>query len=166
MILAGGIAILPSCSKDKAKASIHLTNLNVSAHQEALLAEIVESIIPETKTAGAKTLNLHLFVLKMVDDCHEAPDQQNFMLGLNEIDDLTKRSLNTTFVKAAGDQRTKILEGIEHESDKSSALSQFYKIMKERTIQGYLNSKHVMTELIPYELIPGRYNGYFLVKNV
>jgi hypothetical protein len=31
-------------------------------------------------------------------------------------------------------------------------------------IQGFMNSKYVMTDLKQYELVPGRYNGYFPVK--
>jgi hypothetical protein len=36
--------------------------------------------------------------------------------------------------------------------------------MKQQTINGYMNSKYVMTNLVVWELIPGRYNGYFPVK--
>jgi hypothetical protein len=166
MIMAGGIAILPSCSGDKDKASIYLNNLDVSADQENLLAEIAETFIPATDTPGAKALSLHLFVLKMLDDCHEQSAQQKFLARLDQVDELSRKHFDVTFRKSTTKQRNEIFYGIENKKYNSPELEVFCKIMKDRTIQGYLNSKYVMTELIPYELIPSRYNGYFPVKNV
>jgi hypothetical protein len=165
IIMAGGIAILPSCSPDKGKSSIQLNKLDISADQEAQLAEIVETIIPETKTPGAKKLGLHLFVLKMVDDCHDENDQQKFVTGLKEIDDLASKRFGDAFAACTAEQRVEMMKQFESKENVSEAGVRFYDIVKGRTIQGYLNSRYVMTELIPYELIPGRYNGFFPVKN-
>lgn len=166
MIIAGGIAILPSCSKDKekGKASIQLNNLDIDAEQEKLLAEVSETFIPATDTPGAKALNLHLFVLKMVDDCHDKSDQENFVAGLNQLEKLSEKRFDKSFLNCSVVERGEILKEIEKSKNSSDKVFQFYKIAKDRTIQGYLNSKYVMTELIPYELVPGRYNGYFPVK--
>src|SRR5688572_14279381 len=101
IIIAGGIPILPSCSPGKEKASIQLNKLGVSADQEALLAEIAEAILPKTKTPGAKELGLHLFVLKMVDDCHDSEEQQKFITGLNEIEALSEKKSGTRFLKSS-----------------------------------------------------------------
>lgn len=35
----------------------------------------------------------------------------------------------------------------------------FFKILKRRTVQGYLNSEYVMKNKLIYELVPGRYDG-------
>src|SRR5688572_20544622 len=100
MIIAGGIAILPACSGKKEKASIQLNNLDVSADQESALAEIAETIIPATNTPGGKGLNLHLFALKMVDDCHDKTEQEKFFLGLTQLDELSENLFGETFIKA------------------------------------------------------------------
>lgn len=153
-IIGGGIAILKSCTPGKNKASIELKKLDVSADQEALLAEFVEVIIPETTTPGAKSLGLHLFVLKMVEDCHDEADQKKFMDGLASLE-------QKSFMKASADERHKIMDAMQSAPDSERG---FFDIVKRRTLQGYMNSKYVMTELIPYELVPSRYNGYFPVK--
>jgi hypothetical protein len=150
-IIAGGIAILKSCSPAKNKASIELKKIAVSADQEALLGEFVEVIMPETTTPGAKSLGLHLFVMKMVDDCHDEADQKKFIDGLVSLE-------QQSFTKASADERKKIVETLQGANDR------FFDIVKHRTLQGYMNSKYVMTELIPYELVPSRYNGFFPVK--
>ena len=160
LIMAGGLALLPSCLRDKGHSSITLNNIDISLDQENLLAEIAETIIPRTNTPGAKELKLHLYALKMLDDCYEKVDQQKFMDDLAKLEDQTHDHFGKSFQKLSGSQRRSILTHVEN------AGSNFYQIFKNETINGYLNSKYVMTNLIIYELIPGRYNGYFPVKTI
>ncbi|WP_316821785.1 gluconate 2-dehydrogenase subunit 3 family protein [Pedobacter gandavensis] len=154
LIFAGGMALLPSCLREKGKVSIQLKNLDISAEQENLLAEIAELIIPKTDTSGAKDLKLHLFVLKMLDDCYEPADQQEFLSGLKTFEGQEGKDL----AKLVADANSQV-------SGTTAAVSKFYGIMKSRTIAGYLNSKYVMSNLLIWELVPGRYNGYFRVKS-
>jgi len=160
ILASGAILIMPSCIRQEGKASIVLNNLNVSAEQEELLAEIVDTLIPPTDSPGAKELQLHLFVLKMVDDCHEESDQQDFMNGLSAINGSARQYLGEPFVSSTQQKRESFLKVLELNEDVSKELKSFYNIMKRRTIQGYLNSEYVMTNLVKYELVPGRYNGY------
>jgi len=160
LIIAGGIAILPSCSQEPGRASIQLNNLDISQKQEDLLAEITETIIPKTSSPGAKDLKLHLFVLKMLDDCHNKDDQKIFTNGLNTIDQLSKQRFSKSFNEASLAQRTQLLQFLESDKEAKNDVQGFYAITKRRTIQGFLNSKYVMKDLKQYELIPGRYNGY------
>ncbi|QNL49010.1 gluconate 2-dehydrogenase subunit 3 family protein [Olivibacter sp. SDN3] len=164
LIIAGGIAILPACSTENGKASIQLSNLSINGDQEALLAEIAEAIIPAGDTQGAKDLNLHLFVLKMVDDCHPEEEQKQFLKGLDQFNDLSNQKFSKTFMKADIKERQELLATLDATQPHSQDVEAFYKITKRRVIQGFLNSKYVMTDLKQYELIPGRYNGYFPVN--
>lgn len=154
LIFAGGMALLPSCLREEGKVSIQLKNLDISAAQENLLADIAELIIPKTDTSGAKDLKLHLFVLKMLDDCYETADQQQFIAGLKTFEGLEGKELSQLLTDANNAK-----PGLSEE------ITKFYKIMKSRTIGGYLNSKYVMSNLLIWELVPGRYNGYFRVKS-
>jgi hypothetical protein len=142
-ILAGGIAIATSCSGDRKKASIALSNVDFSKDDEVLLGDLVESIIPETDSKGAKSLNLHLFVMKMVDDCHSPEDQAAFVDGLKKFKSVKGKSL----------------EKVQHYLAALDSDDRFLSILKRRTIMGYQNSEYVMKNKIIYELVPGRYNG-------
>lgn len=164
MIIAGGVAILPSCSDDPGKASIALKNLPVTADQEALLAAIAETIIPKNDMPGARDMNLHLFTLKMVDDCSDAAEQQAFIGGLDSIDRLAKQKYRTAFVQCSDTQKAELLNDIAGGRQDNTQLTTMMNITKRRVIQGFMNSKYVMTDLKKYELVPGRYNGYFPVK--
>ena len=142
-ILAGGIAIATSCTGNRNKASIALSNVDFSKDDEDLLGEIVESIIPETDSPGAKTLKLHLFVMKMVDDCHSTEDQTAFVEGLQKAKPVKGKSPQEIqqYLSSLGND------------------DKFLSILKRRTIMGYQNSEYVMKNKIIYELVPGRYDG-------
>jgi hypothetical protein len=153
LIIAGGMALLPSCLREAGKASIQLKNLDVDLDHEKILAEICEMIIPKTDTPGAKDLGLHLFVLKMVDDCYEQKDQDVFMSGLKYVSGLDEKACKQ-FIIDANAKKEKLNEDAYN----------FFNIVKDKTISGYMNSKYVMSNLVIWELVPGRYNGYFPVK--
>jgi hypothetical protein len=163
LIMAGGLALLPSCLRDSGKSSIQLENIDVNLDQEMLLAEIVETIIPKTSTPGGKELKLHLFALKMLDDCHEEAEQTTFFKGLSFFQEHTEKRFGSAFSKLASKERELALLDMEKENIPSDGQI-FFTILKRRTIQGYLNSQYVMTNLQKWELVPGRYNGYYPVK--
>ena len=158
LYIAGGTLILPACFRESGKASIDLVNLSISEDDETLLAELTETLIPATDTPGGKELLLHLFVLKMVDDCHTPEEQKQFTKGLSAFSTWSRNELGNEFAVADPDRRTALLGKIGESTDED--LKQFFSITKRRAIQGYLNSQYVMTNLVKYELVPGRYNGY------
>lgn len=148
-ILAGGIMIATSCRNDRNKATIALSQVDFSKDDEDLLAELVEAILPETDSKGAKSLNLHLFVMKMVDDCHSAEDQAAFMDGL----------------KKAKSVKGKSLEEVQNYLAALDSEDRFLSILKRRTIMGYQNSEYVMKNKMIYELVPPRYDGAVKVSS-
>ncbi|SEN16633.1 Gluconate 2-dehydrogenase subunit 3 [bacterium A37T11] len=173
VIIAGGAMILPACYRKSGKASIELNNLQITEDEESLLETLADTLIPKTDTPGAKELKLHLFVLKMVDDCYKPEDQDQFTKGLRALPSFAKSTIGKDFVNASAKERGQLLLKIQDIKDTEEAtekgqeagddksLKRFYDITKSKTIQGYLNSKYVMTNLVKYELVPGRYNGYF-----
>ena len=160
---------MPACDRKADKASIALKNMEISADQEKLIGDISETIIPKTTTPGAKDLSLHLFVLKMLDDCYKKEDQQAFITGMGQFSDAVKAKYSKSFADLDTKQREAMLLSIEQDKDKKSTanpkeLKSFYGIVKDQTVNGYVNSKYFMTKQVVYELVPGRYNAYFPVK--
>lgn len=135
----------------------------LTENQSALLAEVVEAILPATDTKGAKEIGVHEFVARMVADCYDAATQAGFTEGLAQIEARAKSLYGKAFADTSHPQRVNLLEGIQL-SD-SAKLRSFFSLLKNLTIQGYLNSEYVMTELIPYEMIPGRFHGCVPVKS-
>jgi hypothetical protein len=154
---------------DSGKASVKLNQIDVNADQEKLIGDIAETIIPKTTTPGAKELQLHLFVLKMVDDCYTKKDQQAFITGMGQFTDHVRKRYSKSFGECDTKQREEILLAIEKDKDpKSTAypteLKTFYGKVKGQTVNGYTTSKYFMTKQVVYELVPGRYNALYPVK--
>ncbi len=68
-----------------------------SMMNEALLAELVDTIIPATDTMGAKGLGVPKFVQKMIADCFNEKAQDNFEKKLAEIEPLSIRTFGKPF---------------------------------------------------------------------
>ncbi|MFT3947749.1 MAG: gluconate 2-dehydrogenase subunit 3 family protein [Agriterribacter sp.] len=165
VIVAGGFALVPSCLQQPGKASIALKLIEVTDVQEHLLAAVASAIIPATDTPGAGDLGCHLFALKMLDDCYEKEEQQQFMRGLNDLELYAKKKFSHSFAACTEKQQQEILGDIEEKKENGGDIAAFYKIMKEKTLRGYLTSKYVLTNINKYEFIPlEKYNGYAPVK--
>ncbi|WP_156308225.1 gluconate 2-dehydrogenase subunit 3 family protein [Sphingobacterium endophyticum] len=147
-IMAGGIMIATSCDFSSKSPSIQLNQIKLNHDDELFLAELVEAIIPQTDSPGAKELNLHLFVMKMLDDCTSPEDQKKFLDGLKAAHQVKGKPL--------AEQQAYLTS-----LDKDDI---FFNILKRRTIQGYKNSEYVMKNKLVYELVPGRYNGAYKIE--
>jgi hypothetical protein len=168
-LIIGGAALLPSCMHDSGKATVKLKNVDINADQEKLIGDMAETIIPKTNTPGARDLQLHLFVLKMVDDCYTKKDQQDFMTGMGQFTELIQKHYSTSFGQCDVKQREQALLSIEQDKDPKNTtypaeLKTFYGIVKGQTVNGYTTSKYFMTKQVVYELVPGRYNAFYPVK--
>lgn len=147
-VVAGGMMIATSCDFTSQSTTIALNHIKLKKSDEDFLAELTETLIPKTDTPGAKELNLHLFVMKMLDDCASPEDQKAFLAGLKAAEAV--KGKGATDIQA-------YLKGLPAEDV-------FFQTLKRRTIQGYLNSEYVMKNKLIYELVPGRYNGAMKVK--
>jgi hypothetical protein len=149
--------VLPNWANAWSVQSLQNNHLKVSALQEVLLAEIVETIIPKTDTPGAKDLEINKFVTKMVADCYDKKAQEVFAKGLISIENIAKKDYSKSFIECDGKQKMTIIDSMLKSSDNDD--KNFAKLVKNITIQGYLNSEYVMTNLRVYEFVPGRYHG-------
>lgn len=164
-ILAGGVLLLPHCKGKEVitEASIKLHKLSITGNQETLLASMVESLIPKTDTLGAGELKVHHFVLRMIDDCYEAEDQQKFLLGFAQAEKAMEEKSGKKFEESSLTEQQEFFKALE--TDKVSIagdennLKAFYAPLRELTIQGYLGSEYVLTNLFGYNMVPGRFDG-------
>ena len=56
----------------------------------AWLDEVADTILPDTKTPGAKAAKVGQFMTVMVNDCYNENDQKIFHEGMNKLDDLMR----------------------------------------------------------------------------
>lgn len=153
----GGLISLPAWANGWTAETVRSTRTILSRSQTDLLAELVETIIPATDTPGAKALNVHQFVQKMVADCSPKSAQDTLQQGLDSLDGLAKTAYNKSFAEGDVTQRTALLTQLSQSTDE--AQKGFYALVKGLTIRGYMSSEYVMTNLTHYQFIPGHYYG-------
>lgn len=156
----GGLVSLPAWASCWTPASIGNDN-SLSASDEAILAEIVETIIPETKTPGAKSLKVHQFALRMINDCYGEAAQRSLQQGLAKTDELAKQINSKSFVECDAQQRKNIVLQL---SKADVASKKFVEMIKSLTIRGYTNSEYYMVNVQKYVMAPGFYHGCVPVK--
>ena len=162
VLTAGGLLSLPAWANAWSASTLG-TNLRLFKGNEAeLLAEIVETIIPETTTPGAKALQIQTFVMRMVQDCYSPADQSLFANGLETVDKMAQQTYQKNFVACDKTQRLALLTELSRSEDAANA--RFFGMTKDLTISGYLNSEYVMTNLTDFEFAPARYHGCVPIK--
>lgn len=132
------------------------------------LDEIAETILPRTKTPGAKDAGAGAFMATFVSDCYTARQQATFRAGLADID---KRA-GGRFVLLAPQARTELLRALDAEARKHAvevtetgtaeegeAMPHYFTMLKQLTIFGFFTSKVGATEVLRYVAVPGRYDG-------
>jgi len=133
----------------------------------SLLAEISETIIPETDTPGAKAAKVDEFMITMMNDCYDEKSQKIFVDGLKAIDEASNKKFGKVFVQLASGQKTELLTAIDQEridynkkKDKPKGSGpHYFQLMKELTLLGYFTSEPGATKALRYIQVPGRYDG-------
>jgi hypothetical protein len=189
-VLTGGVVVgsevfLSGCKpKDtQATGGRKLTEADVP-----FLDEVAETILPATKTPGAKLAKVGSFMVVIVNDCYEERDQKIFSEGIGKLDEACKKMHSHGFMKATPQQRTELLVGIDKEAkkhqdtrgdwDKDQEIKEkeqidkgntkfkkepfpthYFTLMKQLTLWGYFTSKEGVTQAMRYTPVPGKYEG-------
>lgn len=169
-ILTGGAVLVPSCNFEQDDILAAYKNLKVTESQRALLSQVADTIIPPGEIKGASDLAVQDFILVMVNDCVEAERQALFTSGLQAFKGYSNKIAGTFATLEASEKEKVIVQGlaISHDStdETEKAIRAFLSLTKRFTIQGYMMSEYIMTQVKPYSLIPGEYNGAVLISSI
>jgi hypothetical protein len=159
--IAGGTAFLTGCKTTPSNTSA----AEFSADDVAYLDEIADTILPTTKTPGAKAAQVGQFMTVMVRDCYDDDHQKTFREGMNKLNDESKKQFGNNFMDANPQQRHDLLVRLDKEQKDYMAKKQekdqphYFRLMKELTLLGYFTSKIGCTQARRYAAVPGRYDG-------
>jgi hypothetical protein len=117
--LLGGVALVSGdrllAAVDNAIPAAGVPIGKFSVADIAFLDEIAETILPETKTPGAKAARTGAFMALMVTDCYWPEEQAVFRDGMRRIDRATKKAHDVSFMQATPAQRLDVLTVLDHE---------------------------------------------------
>ncbi|GAB3897333.1 lactose 3-dehydrogenase subunit gamma LacC [Spirosoma agri] len=193
--LAGATMSLPALA-DTLEASATRRALTgkplfFTADQDATVAELADTIIPTTKTPGAKAAKVNEVIDIIVKDCYKPDDQQRFLEGLAQTNKLSQDAYGKAFVQLDPAQRIEVVKKLEADA-KQQKLAQmneeksatkvensqadlqmpgakkrftpFFTMMKDLTLTGYFTSEIGCTQALEYVAVPGRYDGCVTIK--
>jgi glucoside 3-dehydrogenase (cytochrome c) hitch-hiker subunit len=113
----GGSTLLTACqNRDQKVVQAGSKVGDFSTTDISMLDEIADTILPDTKTPGAKAAGVGPFMALMVTDCYYPKDQKIFRDGMQKIEDACKKANNVSFVSATPQQRLALLEAIDKEA--------------------------------------------------
>jgi len=140
------------------------------ASQEALIAEIADTIIPDNKgVPGAKAAGLGPFIVMMMQDCYTADIQKHFADGLMKVDEVSKSKYDKSFIALTLKEREEIFKIFKAEAQSQikagTTPSHFFQIIYELTCLGYYTSEIGATQALRYVHIPGRYESCIQLKS-
>ncbi|MEO7502620.1 MAG: gluconate 2-dehydrogenase subunit 3 family protein [Gemmatimonadaceae bacterium] len=113
--LVGGSALLTACERERPETPATSSIGEFTSADIAYLDEIAETILPETKTPGAKAAKTGAFMALMVTDSYKPADRKLFRDGMLKLDEASKKETNTTFMAATPQQRLTLLTKLDSE---------------------------------------------------
>lgn len=134
------------------------------------LDEVAETILPATKTPGAKAAGVGKFMAVMVRDCYTPEDQKVFIKGISQLDDASDKTNGKKFMECDAKQRTAVLIDLDKEQKayqkdkKKEEPNHYFRMMKELTLLGYFTSETGATKALRYLPVPGKYDGNYPYK--
>ena len=156
----GGELLLSGCKNEPAIGGASFTAADI-----AFLDEVAETILPATKSPGAKAAKVGEFMTVMVNDCYEEKDQKIYHEGISKLNDACKKANSKSFVDCTPEQRTAFLTTLDKEakdymkSKKPEDPAHYFTMMKQLTLFGYFTSKEGANQALRYVAVPGRYEG-------
>lgn len=136
----------------------------------AFLDEVAETILPATKTPGAKAAKVGQFMVVMVNDTYEDKDQKIFHEGIGKLDAASKKANGKSFLDSTPEQRTALLTALDKEAKdyqkgkKTEDPNHYFTMMKQLTLFGFFTSKEGATQALRYIAVPGKYDGAYPYK--
>lgn len=152
-LMMGGIISAPLMAGVMGEKLNFGPSLDISAEQEALLAEVADVIIPTTSTPGAKAAGAEKFIVRVMRDCYQMDDQKKFYDGLTKLDKDSMATYQKGFASLDATQKIDMV--------KKSTVSDkpFFLQMKGLAVTGYFTSEIGATQALDYLPIPGRFDG-------
>ena len=166
--------IMVSCKKE---ASLNWKPVFFTNDQAALVGEIAETILPKSKTPGAKEMGVPQFIDIMVNETMDKDSQEIFLLDLRAFDDYSKFMYKKSFLDLPEKQRIEYLTKLDKEKtrsglsmwgialEKDAPQPNFFKKIKGLTLMGFYTSEKIGKEVLVYDPVPGEYIGCFPLKN-
>jgi Gluconate 2-dehydrogenase subunit 3 len=156
------------------KSTYALRTLN--PHQNATLVTMIDLIIPETDTPGAKAVRVNEFIDLILTEWAHEDERQHFLSGLDDIDKRSNVIFGKNFIDVTPSQQEILLRELDqhwamdredriahpyrrHATHNEQLTGDFFGVVKRMTLYGYYTSEVGFTQELRKQIIPGAYHG-------
>jgi hypothetical protein len=149
----------------------------LNAHQNDTVVAMIDQIIPETDTPGAKGARVNEFIDVILTEWATDTERQHFLSGLADVDVQSNQLFGKNLLDAANAQQVTLLRSMDdaammargarrahhgntipEELDKQLQGS-FWDVFKGITLHGYYTSEVGFTQELGLQIIPGAHHG-------
>ncbi|MEO5997060.1 MAG: gluconate 2-dehydrogenase subunit 3 family protein [Chitinophagaceae bacterium] len=141
---------------------------------EMTIAEIANTIIPDTDTPGAKAAGVGPFIVMMINECYPQDIQKVFIKGIEDVQKRSESDYDKPFTAISSSERETLINTIEKEAkthqknnvgqEGKGISSHYFFLIKELTVLGYFTSQIGASQALTYIEVPGRYDGCMPLK--
>ncbi len=154
----GGSGLLEASERLQPRAAVTRRGVGrFTAQDVALLDEVADTILPETKTPGAKAAQTGAFMALMVTDTYTDRNQEVFRDGMQKLN-------AASFMTSTPAERLASLEQLDREQKAymdarrgNDSPPHFFRMMKELALLGYFTSEIGCTQAQRYVEAPGAF---------
>jgi hypothetical protein len=143
-------------------------------HQNATVVAMIDLIIPETDTPGAKAVRVNEFIDLILTDWAHHDERKNFLAGLDDVDKRSNAIFGKNFIDVTPAQQEILLRELDQRyaldrEDRAAhpfvrrphnaqLTGDFFGVVKRMTLYGYYTSEVGFTQELRKQIIPGAYH--------
>ncbi len=144
----------------------------LSDAQLALVGAVADTILPRTDSPSATDVGVPAFIDVIVSENYTDAERASFLAGLATLDswrgDGEAARGDSAVVRPAGsvsltaatiEERGRIIDAIEHSTNRREEPMRTYWRLKGLVIHGYFTSERVSKDVLHVEVMPGRFEG-------
>jgi hypothetical protein len=135
--------------------------------KKSLLAELADTIIPTTDTAGAKEAGAVEFMMPLLTECTDTKTLNRFISGLKDLETYTRSRYHRDFTGCSTEEKESVLSHLEKQSRPVNSLLEkvenkytgrsFFETLKTYAVHGYCISEKGASLGMRYIAVPGKY---------
>lgn len=162
-LASGALVTLPSWAMGWNDRNLLSYSSDFTPDEQALIANIADTIIPENDSIGALSVGVDKFLIRLIDQCYEDDVKKNVKTRLKALNGLALNTSGDPFGACRQQKREELLLTFSNSADEAD--KNFFNLMKSETIRGFRTSQVVMEDYLGYQVIPDYYNGFVDVND-
>ena len=162
LIALSAVGGLAACGGAEDKSSGKLTAPPpgfFTAEEMALISAVVQTIIPQTETAGAVQAGVHVTLQDLATDWGDAEFQQYWRDGLAVLALVLSPEGSARFESLSPSEREVLLLAYDAQVFAGEVDGGFYRDFKSTAVRAYYLSEPGASEELAYEPVPGEWIG-------